>query len=309
MPVARIALVLLCIGLALPLACTAPAGSECALTTLDPPVDEGPADCTAAAVKPCMRYRIELLGNLMDPVIRAKYIAKFGRACYVSEANTFDCFYKDPYKACDDGLLVPQVIGAMALDPKYPCKKVDGTEDYWRQTGPDISNKINIFFAEAPRESPLIDVNGVPTPIDGPYRDLPEPPTVKVGGEFKCASGMVDAAGKSITQREWILDVNRKAHGGEIHSDLAGFTYPCEDSCGNPMTCTEPLVLSGSQYKPDEPQVHHEVRLKDQRGCFWGTNSNRNAVVISGRLNRHLLNSYPSTTEVLMVNKVPPYKL
>lgn len=307
MSFARLVLVL-CALLGLPTACGGPSGSECAVTTLDPPVDEAPADCTTPTEKPCMRYRIELQGNVMDPLIRAQYIAKFGRACYVSEANTFDCFYKDPLDACRDGLLVPEVIGAMALEPKYPCKKVDGKEDYWRQTGPDSSNKINIFFAQAPLESSLIDVNGVPTPINGPYRDLPEPATVKVGGKFDCPSGMVDATGKPMTQREWILEVNKKAHGGEIHSDLAGFTYPCDDACGNRTICTEPLVLTTTKGDPNAAQVHHEVRKTDQRSCAWGTNSNRNAVLISARLNKHLYNNYPSATEVLMVNKVPPYK-
>ena len=186
-----------------PIASGAPVAPDCAVTTLDPPADDAQADCTATAVKPCMRYRIELLGNLMDPVIRGKYIAKLGRACYVSEANTFDCFYKTPEKACEMGILVPDVVGAAAYDPGYPkCHKADNGIDYWRQTGSDSANRFNVFFAEAPRESPQIDVNGVPTPIDGPYRDLPEPPTVKVGGRFECASGMFDAKGISITQRE-----------------------------------------------------------------------------------------------------------
>lgn len=292
-----------------PIACGAPAASECAVTTLDPPVDEVPADCTTAVEKPCMRYRPELLGNLMDPVIRAKYIAKLGPACYVSEADTFDCFYKTPEKACEMGIFVPDVVGAAAYDPKYPeCHKADNGTDYWRQTGSDTANRFNVFFAEAPRETPLIDVNGVRTPIDGPYRDLPEPPVVKVGGDFKCASGMFKATGESMTQREWLLDVNKKAHGGEIHSDLAGFRYQCDDACGKTTTCTEPLVLNLTKGSPDAAQVHHEVRKTDRRGCLWGTNSNRNAVVISARLNKHLYNTYPTAAEVIQVNKVPPYK-
>lgn len=285
---------------------TATSSSGCSVPAADPPA-EPPSDCSMPAEKPCMLYRIQLDGNVMDPVVRAKYMAKFGSACYVSEANTFDCFYKDPQKACDDGVLVPEVISAAPHDKGYPCLRVAGTDNYWRQVGSDPAIKIDITYAEAPRETPLIDVNGVSTAINGPYRDLPEPPTVKVGGTFNCASGMFDTDGLSMSQRKYILEINKKAHGNVIQSDLAGFTYPCEDDCGKPMICTEPLVLNGSRYAKDEPQVHHEVRLKDQRGCDWGTNSNRNAVVISGRLNRHLLNSYPSAIEVLRVNNVPPY--
>ncbi len=290
-------------------ACDAPIDSACPTPAVDPPVEEPAADCSMPAAKPCMLYRIQLMGNPKDdPVLRAWYIKKFGSACYMSEADTFDCFYKDPQKACADGVLVPEVFGAAAHSKDYPeCKKVPNSEDYWRQVGPDPSIKIDITFAIAPRETPLIDVNGMPTAINGPYRDVPEPPTVKVGGEFKCASGMFDADGLSIPQRKWILEVNRKAHGGEIHSDLAGFTYPCDDDCGKRTICTEPLVLTVAKGDPNAAQVHHEVRLTDKRGCAWGTNSNRNAVVISGRLNRHLSNSYPSATEVLRVNNVPPY--
>ena len=285
---------------------TGTSSSGCPISTAEPQ-PEPPSDCSMPAAPPCMRYRIQLDGDVMDPVVRAKYIAKFGSACYVSEANTFDCFYKDPQKACDDGVLVPEVIGATPHDKGYPCLQVVGTDNYWRQTGSDPAIKIDITFAPAPRETPLIDVNGVPTAVNGPYRDVPEPPTVKVGGDFDCTSGMFNAAGKSMQQREYLLEVNKKAHGGVIQSDLAGFTYPCKDACGKPMICTEPLVLNGAQYTPNEPQVHHVVRKTDKRSCPWGTNSNRNAVVISGRLNRVLRNTYPLATEVLQVNQVPPY--
>jgi len=255
-----------------------------------------------------MLYRIQLLGNPKDDAaLRAKYIAKFGSACYMSEANTFDCFYKDPQDACKNGVLVPDVVGAAAYDKTYPCVENKVTGNYTRQVGSDSKNVMTVYFENAPRETPLIDVNGVPTAIHGPYRDVPEPLTVKVGGTFNCASGMLDTTGKPIRQREWLLGVNKKAHGGAIQSDLAGFTYPCDDDCGKRTTCTEPLVLTAVNGDPNAPQVHHEVRKTDQRGCPWGTNSNRNAVVISARLNKHLYNNYPSAAEVMRVNNVPPY--
>jgi hypothetical protein len=298
------------VGAIIVAACSAPpVGSECSVSMAEPPPVEEPAgSCVMPADEPCMRYRIQLDGDVTDPVIRAKYIAKFGSACYVSEANTFDCFYKDPYDACDAAVLVPDVIGLPAHDAKYPCLKVPGTEDYWRQVGLDQAIKLDIKLEKAPRETPLIDVNGVPTEVNGPYRNLPEPQTVKVGEDYYCPSGMVDAKGQALNQRAYILEVNKKAHGGEIHSDLAGFTWQCKDKCGQFKTCTEELVLNITKNDPNQAQVHHEVRRKDLRGCFWGTNSNRNAVVISARLNQHLRNTYPSAKEVLDVNKVPPYQ-
>lgn len=259
------------------------------------------------AAPPCMRYRIQLDGDVMDPVVRAKYIAKFGSACYVSEVDTFDCFYKDPLKACDAGLLVPEVIGALPYSDQYPCVENKVTGNYTRQVGPDPAIKIEITLAIAPRETPLIDVNGVPTAINGPYRNLTEPDKLAPGNDFHCAK--ID----NIEQWERILQVNRKAHGGAIHSDLAGFTYPCgvDENC-KPKTCTEPLVLKDpkttpNQYDLERAEVHHEVRRKDKRGCFWGTNSNGNAAVISVKLNRHLTNNYPMAAEVLQINSASPY--
>jgi hypothetical protein len=264
------------------------------------------------APAPCMRYRIQLMGNPKDdPALRAKYKAAFGSACYVSEAPTptFNCFYKDPLKACEDGVLVPDVFGAAEYDKNYKCQEVKGTKDWWRQVGPDPAIKIDITYDEAPLETSLIDVNGVPTAINGPYRNLPEPSTVKVGGEFDCASGQVGADGKPLSQKEWIRQVNSKAHGGVIHSDLEGFEYPCNGP-GKPM-CIEPLVLNVPDTKnpndPDAAQVHHVVRKTDLRGCKWGTNLNKNAAVISARLNQYLYNKYPSADEVTRINAVPPY--
>jgi hypothetical protein len=103
------------------------------------------------------------------------------------------------------------------------------------------------------------------------------------------------------------LQVNRAAHlDKQIHSDLAGFEYPC-DGPGKPM-CKEPLVLQiVSPNDPDAAQVHHVVRANDLRCCPWGTNSNTNAAVISRKLNIILTNSYPSAAEVLQINQVTPY--
>ncbi|MDI1446959.1 hypothetical protein [Polyangium sp. 6x1] len=266
------------------------------------------------APMPCKAYSIPLLGNPKDnAALRNKYKAAFGGACYMSAGPipTFGCFYKPSQmtpkgKACTDAQKIPEVFGAAPYDKGYECQKVEGTKDWWLQVGPDPAIKIDITYLDAPLETSLIDVNGVPTAINGPYRNLPEPPRVEVGRDFHCASGQVGADGTSLTQWEWIRQVNRKAHGGVIHSDLVGFEYPCNGP-GNPM-CPEPLVLKdGPKDDPDAAQVHHEVRAKDLRGCKWGTNSNKNAVVISRKLNIYLSNKYPSKEEVDRVNQVPPY--
>jgi hypothetical protein len=266
----------------------------------------------------CKRYSIQLLGNPhTDPVLRANYIAEFGRACYLSAGGTFGCFYKKaqvkPYgDACKHAQMVAKVYGAQLQYEDHPltCKAVPGTneEQYTLQVGPDSVHVVHIDLLYAPLETSDIDVNGVPTAINGPYRNLPEPPKVKVGGRFDCASGQVGPDGKPMQQRKWILEVNKKAHGGVIHSDLAGFTWPCEDDMGDPTTCTEEdELLEKSTDLAKAAQVHHEVRRKDLRGCKWGTNSNKNAVVISAKLNNYLSNKYPTKEEVDWVNKLAPY--
>lgn len=191
---------------------------------------ETPTECSAPMEDACMRYRIPLFGNpSIDVALRNKYKAAFGDACYMSVVNTFDCFYKKEQmtpkgKACTDAQMIAEVAGAAPFDTGYDCQQVKGTEDWSLQVGSDPANKITIHYQAAPRQTPLVEVDGVPTEVNGPYRNLTEPKTVGPGNDFYCPSGMVAANGDAITQRDRILQVNRKAHdGGKIHSDLAGF--------------------------------------------------------------------------------------
>jgi hypothetical protein len=258
-----------------------------------------------------MRYRIPLVGNpSTDVALRNKYIAAFGGACYMSEVNTFDCFYKDWKAACADAVKIGEVSGNAPYDKGYTCQPV-GNGDYTLQVGLDVANKITINYQAAPLQSSLIEIKTVPTEVSGPYRNLVEVTPIKPEKEFYCSSGQVNDKGEPLDQREWILQVNRKAHKGEIHSDLAGFTWPCEDENCQPTTCIEKLVLNEpsdpSVYDPDAAQVHHVVPRRDLRGCPWGTNAYKNAAVISARLNRHLLNKVPPEKEVAQINNVPPY--
>ncbi|MDC3961533.1 hypothetical protein [Polyangium jinanense] len=262
--------------------------------------------------EPCMLYRIPLVGNPKEDVaLRSKYIAAFGSACYMSEAGTFDCFYEAWEDACVDAVKIGEVSGNAPYDKGYTCQPVAGTEDYSLQVGSDPANKIPIKYEDAPLQTSLIEIKTVPTEVNGPYRNLVEVTTIKPEKDFYCSSGQVGDDGKPLSQRKWILQVNRKAHGGEIHSDLAGFTWPCVDEKCKPTICTEKLVLKEPSdprvYDPDEAQVHHVVPRKDLRGCPWGTNAYKNAAVISARLNQHLFNKVPPEKEVAQINNVPPY--
>ncbi len=260
-----------------------------------------------------MRYHIPLDGSpSTDVALRNKYIAAFGSACYMSEANTFDCFYEKWQDACADAVKIAEVYGAAPYDKGYTCQPVVGTEDYTLQVGPDVANQIPINYQAAPRQTPLVEVDGVPTEVNGPYRNLTEPKTLGSGELFDCDSGMVNDQGLGLRQRDWILQVNRKKHGGKIHSDLAGFTWPCTNEKCEPVICEEPLVLGDPAEKPleypdTEAQVHHVVPRKDQRRCAWGTNSNKNAAVISRALNRFFSNNDPPADEVRRLNSAGAY--
>ncbi|MRG95690.1 hypothetical protein [Polyangium spumosum] len=278
------------------------------------PLDE-PTECAEPMQKPCMLYRIPLLGNPTENgALRGEYIAAFGSACYMSAGPipTFNCFYKTWQSACADAVKIGKVSGNAEYDEGYECQPV-GNGDYTLQVGPDPAIKIPITYEDAPLATSLIEIKTVPTEVNGPYRNLVEVTTVKPEKDFNCTSGQVGADGKTMSQRKWILEVNRKAHGGKIHSDLAGFTWPCDDENCKPTTCTEKLVLLDPADKntpendPDRAQVHHVVPRKDPRGCRWGTNAYKNAAVISTRLNQHLTNKVPPIKEVDQINKVPPY--
>ncbi|MRG96074.1 hypothetical protein [Polyangium spumosum] len=249
--------------------------------------------------------------------LRAKYIAAFGSACYTSEPSvfgdsTFNCFYKTIDKACKDAALIGEVSGNAPYDKGYTCQPVAGTDDYTLQIGPDVANSLPVRYRDAPRQTPLVVVDGVPVEVSGPYRDLVDPVEVAPGYEFDGNSGIGDGDGGSLEQREWVLAVNRKKNKGEIRSDLAGFKFPCKK--GEPAICTEPDFLEDPDAEERSPffadtvaQVHHVVPRKDKRCCPWGTNSYENAAVISAKLNRHFTNNDPPAEEVKRLNDAAAY--
>ncbi len=296
-------LVLGFVGATMTGACGAPSESGCPAADVTPPDTDTATECPAPVEEPCMRYRIPLDGNpSADVALRDKYIAAFGTACYMSEANTFDCFYEEWQDACADAVRIAEVYGAAPFDKGYTCQPL-GNGDYTLQVGPDVANKITVYYQAAPRQTPLIEIDGVPTEVSGPYRDLTEPKTLGPGEDFYCSSGQVGADGKTLKQRSWILQVNKNAHSGQLHSDLAGFEYPCKDEKCNPTTCIEPSVLKAApKGDPEAVQVHHIVPMNDKRNCPWGTNSNKNAAVISSKLNRFLWNNDPPAEVVKRLN-------
>lgn len=262
------------------------------------------AKCSDIAVKQCKSYRIQLLGDPTNNIeLRKKYKAALESACYVSATNTFNCFYKTPQKACQDVLLVPKVFGAAPYeDHPTTCKQIPGTENWSLQIGSDPANVTYMYYVDPPPQHPLIWVDGVPTlEINGPYRNLPEPSTVEPGKPFDCYR--IDG----VLQKERILQMNRKKNGGVIRSDLAFFTWPCPNEPSGMCTEKEFLNEPSDVYDADAAQVDHVASKKDPRGCDWGTNSNKNAAVVSAKLNRHFSNNERSKEVVDMINAIPAY--
>ena len=228
----------------------------------------------------------------------------------MSEVSTFDCFYKKWQAACADAVKIGEVSGNAPYDTRYTCQPVAGTEDYTLQIGSDIANNIPINYQAAPRQTPLTEINGVPTEVSGPYRNLtlPDPAGVGPGNQFNWDTGMVDADGGALNQQKWIIQVNKSANDGGVRSDLAGFTWTCKGADGGDTTCTEPAFL------PDpldpvatQPNVHHVVPRQDKRCCPWGTNSYKNAAVISRGLNEFFTNNNPPVEEVKQLNSAQAY--
>ncbi len=297
-------------------ACSGPGGPAPGNSGGTPPSPNQPTECSASIEEPCMRYRIPLFGNPnMDLPLRNKYIAAFGNACYMSYVNTFDCFYQKWQTACADAVKMAEVSGAAPFDKGYTCQPVAGTDDYTLQVGPDVANEITINYQAAPRQMPLVEIDGVPTEVNGPYRNLVEVTAVEPGKDFYDNSGVADEKGGYYRQRDWILQVNRKKNNGKIRSDLAGFTWPCKGADGGVTTCKEldelvdpdPDKQTPPVYPGAVAQVHHVVPVKDKRCCPWGTNAYKNAAVISAQLNEYFTNNNPPPEQVKMLNNAQAY--
>ena len=254
-----------------------------------------------------MRYHIPLDGNpSFDIALRNKYIAAFGNACYMSEVGTFDCFYQKWQAACADAVKIGEVSGNAPFDKGYMCQP-DGVGNYTLQVGADVANKIVINYQAAPRQTPLTEINGVPTEVSGLYRNLPDLAGVGPGSKFNLNSGVPDGDGGFLNQQELILQVNKNANDGGVRSDLAGFTWTCKGEDGGDTTCIEPDFLPDPEDPgATKPNVHHVVPMTDKRCCAWGTNSYKNAAVISSKLNGYFTNNNPPAKEVEQLNNASP---
>ena len=123
-------------------ACGAPSESACPAADETPADTDTPGECPAPVEKPCMRYRIPLDGNpSSDVALREKYIAAFGDACYRSEGNAFNCFYKKWQDVCADAVKIAEGYGVAPFDKGYTCQPV-GNGDYTLQVSPDVAHKM-----------------------------------------------------------------------------------------------------------------------------------------------------------------------
>jgi hypothetical protein len=201
------------------------------------------------------------------------------------------------------------VSGNAPFDKGYMCQP-DGAGNYTLQVGSNVANQIVINYQAAPRQTPLTDISGMPTEVSGPYRNLTDPAGVGPGDLFLGNnSGVPDSDGGVLDQQKYVLQVNRNANDGGIRSDLAGFTWDCEGADGGKTKCVEPEFLEVPQDIGGltKPNVHHVVPRKDKRCCPWGTNSYKNAAVISRGLNEFLTNNDPPVAEVKQLNSAKPY--
>lgn len=138
---------------------------------------------------------------------------------------------------------------------------------------------------------------------------------------FVC-KGKEEASGKpgyafTKGQKERIYRINKNENnlnrGSLVRSNLAGFKFPkptnqeCEQEDmthpgpnrprDQPRGCIEPTELDRAK-----TGIHHVVPRVDLWGCPCGTNSLKNAIVISRQLNIFLSNSDRPTNEILRVN-------
>ncbi len=106
------------------------------------------------------------------------------------------------------------------------------------------------------------------------------------------------------------VELGRDANGGKIRSDLAGYVHPC--TRGSSIMCTEKSELKDPKDTPkvadeERAEVDHVASRKDPRCCVWGTNSNKNAAVISRRLNLYFSNHERPKNVAEKINAIPPY--
>lgn len=277
------------------------------------------------AEKPCKGYR---LPETFNQAKVNKYAEKYWRQCNYNRnydpadpttkvPGNFRCIFQSAILACSAYVKVQNEIGGLPGMPWIPTAiKIQGstTGDMkchycWQGETKDATNfdgkkycSANGGFIIGLEDPALFSVYpDVPyfcanIGINGPYQNIPD--------DFSACGQMytqgVSGANFTETQKVNIRALNRthftsigqNTGPSQNRSDLAGFCFSkppsgCAPTIDNGNgTCTEPSTA----LQANQVQVHHIVPRKAGTSCPCGTNSPKNAAVISAKLNSYFSN-------------------
>lgn len=161
-----------------------------------------------------------------------------------------------------------------------------------------------------------------------------------VSGPYRLHSDSYEACGSNYTQtfkgmyftsdqRRQIREINLNSplnQTGKLRSDFTGFCWPkkpntqCTETFQGSNICKEqPELVTFPFSAPNAAQVHHIMPRTDPRRCACGTNSIRNAALISRSLNIYFSNAdretlvsncndgTPVKTEIEFANDLQPH--
>jgi hypothetical protein len=169
-------------------------------------------ECPATVEVPCMRYHIPLVGNpSTDIALRSKYIAAFGTACYMSEFDTFDCFYQKWQDACADAVKIGEVSGNAPYDKGYMCQPVAGTETT-RSRSARMSRTTSRSTTRPRRDKRRSSRSMACRRRSAARIETWSRETSARGMTSTATAAMADGDGGVLTQQKWILQVNRNAN-------------------------------------------------------------------------------------------------
>lgn len=229
---------------------------------VDAPVPGGPT--SVPEPQQCKRYNMTLDLSWSDPAAQQKYMARFPDNCFVTWTNNFACYFKTAQEACDAKVISHDQI---AQFPKYEQPTTcsfNGT--YYELLDAEGTSKAQISLTQQPLQASEA--------IAGPYSNLSDgTEPILPGRAIGCRASQVIAANQD------------HFHDGKVHSDLAGFLFPCPEGRG---FCIEPDDITDKN-----PVVHQIVPRTDPRGCGLGTNSFANVAVMSSKLAAALGNEMP----------------
>ena len=135
------------------------------------------------------------------------------------------------------------------------------------------------------------------TEINGPYSDFAPDHSYQVCGKTYTETyrGMVFTE----DQKKKIRDINKKSTTNGTNaakSDFAGFCWPklanmdCVETSAGSGICKEQATLVNFPFSAwNASQIHHILPRTDKRECACGTNSVKNAAIISNHLNQYFM--------------------